>query len=134
VRVLVDTSVWSAALRRSKGANPAVAAELRNLILEHRVEIIGPIRQELLSGLREKAQFEKLKKHMAAFPDIALGTEDYVAAAKLFNLCRVKGVQGSNTDFLICAVAVRKRLAIFTTDRDFELFSRHLPIVLHQAR
>ena len=134
MRVLVDTSVWSAALRRSKGADPAVAVELRNLILEHRVEIIGPIRQELLSGLREKAQFRKLEKHLAPFPDIPLETEDYVAAAKLFNRCRARGVQGSNTDFLICAVAVRKRLAIYTTDRDFALFSRHLPIVLHQAR
>ncbi len=134
MRVLVDTSVWSAALRRSKGADPAVIAELRNLILEHRVEIIGPIRQELLSGLREKAQFEKLEKHLAAFPDTAPGTKDYVTAAKLFNLCRAGGVQGSNTDFLICAIAVRKRLAIYTTDRDFSFFSRHLPIVLHQAR
>ncbi len=134
MRVLVDTSVWSTALRRSKGADPTVAVELRNLILEHRVEIIGPIRQELLSGLREKAQFEKLKKHLAAFPDIALGTEDYVTAAKLFNLCRAGGIQGSDTDFLICAVAVRQRLAIYTTDRDFALFPRHLPIVLHQTR
>ena len=134
MRVLVDTSVWSAALRRSRDPEPAEASELRHLIQEHRVEIIGPIRQELLSGLREKAQFKKLEKHLAPFPDIPLKTEDYVAAAKLFNLLRAGGVQGSNTDFLICAVAIRKSLAIYTNDRDFVLFSRHLPIVLHQAR
>lgn len=134
MRVLVDTSVWSAALRRSRDQEPVEASELRHLILEHRVEIIGPIRQELLSGLREKAQFKKLEKHLAPFPDIPLKTEDYVAAAKLFNLLRAGGVQGSNTDFLICAVAIRKSLAIYTTDRDFVLFSRHLPIVLHRTR
>jgi len=43
-------------------------------------------------------------------------------------------VQGSNTDFLICAVAVRNQLAIYTTDKDFSIFAKHLPIILHAAR
>ena len=133
MRVLVDTSVWSAALRRAKRTNSPQAAELRNLIADHRVEIMGPIRQELLSGIRDTTQFKNLEKHLAAFPDIPLSTEDYVAAAKFFNLCRSKGVQASNTDFLICAVAIRQRLSIFTTDKDFTLFAKHIPIVLHTA-
>ncbi len=134
MKVLVDTSVWSAALRRVKRTEPVVVSELRSLILEHRVEIIGPVRQEVLSGLRENAQFKKLEKHLAAFPDIPLKTDDYVTAAKFFNICRTNGVQGSNTDFLICAVAMRNQLAIYTTDKDFPLFAKHLPVVLHEAR
>jgi predicted nucleic acid-binding protein len=134
VRVLVDTSVWSEALRRRKVVRAAVVEELRSLILEHRVEIIGPIRQELLSGLRQDAQFEALEKHLAPFCDLPLKTDDYVTAAKFFNLCRAKGVQGSNTDFLICSVAVQHQLAIYTTDKDFFLFAKHLPIVLHEMR
>lgn len=133
MRILVDTSVWSAALRRDKTYSSAQATELRNLVADHRVEIIGPIRQELLSGIREASQFKKLEKHLAAFPDIPLTTEDYVAAAKFFNVCKSKGVQGSNTDFLICAVAVRNHLSIFTTDKDFSLFAKYLPIVLHET-
>ncbi|MBN2241110.1 MAG: hypothetical protein JW793_00365 [Acidobacteria bacterium] len=82
MRVLVDTSVWSEALRRSKKIESGVVRELRNLILEHRVEIIGPIRQEILSGLREEAQFERLEKHLAAFPDLGMTTDDYILAAK----------------------------------------------------
>lgn len=132
--VLVDTSVWSEALRRAKKIESDVVREFRSLILEHRVEIVGPIRQELLSGLREDAQFEKLEKHLAAFPDLPLVSEDYTMAAKFFNICRSKGVQGSNTDFLICAVAVRRQLAIYTTDKDFSLFAKRLPIVLHESR
>ncbi len=134
MRVLVDTSVWSAALRRGKEKESLLAQELRNLIADHRVEIIGAIRQELLSGIGEEGQFRKLEKHLAAFPDIPLATEDYVTAARFFNLCRSRGIQGSNTDFLICAVVVRNHLAIFTTDKDFFLFAEHLPIVLHKAR
>ncbi len=55
MKVLVDTSVWSIVLRRAKRTRGEVSDELRSLILEHRVEIIGPIRQEILSGLREDA-------------------------------------------------------------------------------
>jgi len=134
MRVVVDTSVWSEALRRRDQADSDVVRELRSLILEHRVDIIGPIRQEILSGLRTDAQFEKLEKHIAAFPDIPLETADYIMAAQFFNTCRAKGIQGSNTDFLICAVAVRRQLSIFTTDGDFSLFAKRLPIVLHEIR
>jgi len=131
MRVLVDTGVWSAALRRAKRTEPGPARELRNLISDHRVEIIGPIRQELLSGIREEAHFDRLEKHLTAFPDLQLTTQDFVTAAQFYNLCRARRIQGSNTDFLICAVAARHKLAIYTMDRDFCLFSRHLPIVLH---
>ena len=134
MRVLVDTSVWSESLRRSKKIDSDVVQEFKSLILEHRVDIIGPIRQEILSGLREDIQFEILQSHLAAFPDIPLKADDYVTAAKFFNMCRAKGIQGSNTDFLICAVAVRRQLAIYTTDKDFTLFAKHLPIVLHKQR
>jgi len=134
MRVLVDTSVWSEALRRAKKVNSTVVQEFRSLILEHRVDIISPIRQEILSGLRDDAQFKRLEKHLSPFPDLSLTTEDYVMAAQFFNTCRTKGVQGSNTDFLICAAAVRRELAIFATDKDFGLFAKCLPIVLHETR
>jgi len=104
------------------------------VIAAHVVEIIGPIRQELLSGVRDAAQFERLATSLDAFVDVPLMAEDYVTAAKFYNLCRAKGIQGSNTDFLICAVAVRHDLSIFTTDGDFARFARCLPIVLHEAR
>ncbi len=134
MRVLVDTSVWSEALRRRSKAETDVIREFRNLIYEHRVDIIGPIRQEILSGLRENTQFEKLEKHLAAFPDLILETADHVMAAQFFNTCRSVGIQGSNTDFLLCAVAARRQLAIYTTDGDFLQFAKHLPIVLHETR
>lgn len=132
MRVLVDTSVWSLALRRGQQRERPEAAELRRLIADHRVEIIGPVRQEILSGIREPSHFEKLEERLADFPDSPIRTEDYVTAAKFFNLCRSKGVQGANTDFLICALAVRNEFAIFTTDKDFALFAKCLPIVLHK--
>lgn len=134
MKVLVDTSVWSLALRRNMPVDSADVAELLELIRELRVQMIGPIRQEILSGIRSSAQFSSLRDHLRAFPDLELLSRDYEYAAELYNLCRSKGVQGSNTDFLICAIAARLKIPIFTTDADFTLFQQHLPITLHSPR
>ena len=132
MNVLVDTSIWSLALRRSKIVVNAEMIELRRLIDDFEAAIIGPIRQELLSGIRDIKQFVFLRERLAAFPDLALKTADFEQAASYFNHCRVKGVQGSNTDFLICAVSSSRKMPIFTTDGDFAQFAKLLPIKLHR--
>lgn len=131
MKVLVDTSVWSLALRRRGGAARPEVVELRALIDEGRVAMIGAIRQELLSGLRTNASFEQLRDHLRPFPDEPLGTADFERAAEHFNTCRARGLQGSNTDFLICAAAERRHQSIFTTDDDFVRFAKVLPISIH---
>ena len=132
MNVLVDTSIWSLALRRSKIVVNVEKIELRRLIDDFEAAIIGPIRQELLSGIRDIKQFVFLRERLAAFPDLALKTADFEQAASYFNHCRVKGVQGSNTDFLICAVSSSRKMPIFTTDGDFAQFAKLLPIKLHR--
>lgn len=131
MKVLVDTSVWSLALRRQSRAAVPEVEELRSLIDEGRVAIIGPIRQELLSGLRTIEAFERLRDHLRPYSDEPLETADFERAAEHFNTCRVRGVQGSNTDFLICAVSERHNLPILTTDADFSRFAAVLRITLH---
>jgi predicted nucleic acid-binding protein len=134
MKILVDTSVWSLALRRNLPDDGPEVAELIELIREVRVQMIGPVRQELLSGVKNRSQFQKLRNHLRAFPDLELTTRDYETAAEFYNLCRGKGIQGSNTDFLICAIAARHNIPILTTDGDFTLFQPHLPITLHCPR
>jgi hypothetical protein len=134
MNVLVDTSVWSLALRRNAPHGTTAERELVELIGEGRVLMLGAIRQELLSGIRSTAQFEKLRDGLRAFPNLPLEEADYEQAATCFNRCRAKGLQGSNTDFLLCAVAIRRNTAILTTDNDFEAFARVLHFKLHQLR
>lgn len=134
MNVLVDTSVWSLALRRAKRVDEAGAKELAELIGEGRVVMIGPIRQELLSGIKARSQFELLRDHLRAFSDLTLESADYERAAEAFNRCRERGIQGSNTDFLICAVALRRELAVYTTDNDFIQYAKVLRLKLHGAR
>lgn len=134
MNVLVDTSVWSLALRRSPSEGSATTAELIELIREGRVAIIGPIRQEILSGIRAAEQYKKLRDRLRAFEDLRLDQADYEEAATCFNRCRAKGLQGSNTDFLMCAVSLRRDLAILTTDKDFSGFAKVLKFELHDPR
>lgn len=129
MRVLVDTCVWSKVLRR-KSPDENLTALLTDLIADGRVAIIGPIRQELLSGVPDPAQFRKLRDALSAFEDIPLTTAHFVRAAEFSNRCRKKGLQGSTTDLLICAVAAAEQLHILTTDADFLRYAKHLPIRL----
>ena len=128
--MLVDTCVWSLALRRRRPEGGSTVARLRELIVESRALIVGGVRQELLSGIRGQQQFEQLRDRLEAFPDVPVETADHELAAEFFNLCRAKGVQGSNTDFLLCSVAFRRDLPLFTIDTDFVLFAEHLPLRL----
>ena len=139
MRVLVDTSVWSLALRRAKRGDDTTIRELGELIGEGRVVLMGAVRQELLSGIKlsgikVKTQFELLREHLRAFPDLELDEGDYEEAASAFNQCRGNGIQGSNTDFLICAAASRRNLAIYTTDRDFQQYAKVLDLELYSPR
>ena len=131
MNVLVDTSVWSLALRRNSPHDAiAIINLLRDLIADGKVVLLGAIRQEVLSGIRHQEQFARLRDYLRAFPDLELTTEDYELAAEFFNICRSNGVQGSNIDFLICAVAHRRGYSMFTTDKDFDNFRLHIPVVL----
>lgn len=134
MKVIVDTAVWSLALRRSRQTDESETVNiLRDLITDGRVVLLGAIRQEVLSGIRYTEQFTRLRDTLRAFPDLDITTEDYELAAEFFNTCRRNGIQGSNTDFLICSVAHRRGYQIFTTDKDFENFKLYIPVVLYQG-
>jgi predicted nucleic acid-binding protein len=138
VNTVVDTSVWSLALRRKvqdlNAAEKTTVAELTELIKEGRARMIGLIRQELLSGIKTSLQYEKLRVTLRSFPDEPIDTSDYEAAAKASNDCRSKGVTGSIIDILICAIALARDWSIFTSDPDFKDYARILPISLHTPR
>lgn len=135
MKVLVDTSVWSLALRRRQedlnAEQVQLVAALSDLIGDGRVVMIGVIRQELLSGVREAAAFERLRTRLRVFDDEPLTTEDFESAAAAHNECRRVGISGSAIDFLICATARRMNIPVFTTDQDFARYASALLISLY---
>lgn len=132
--ILVDTPVWSLALRR-KAANLSTSERrstqlLYTLINEGQVQLLGAVRQELLSGLREESEFRRLRDYLRDFPDARVQTDDYEEAARASNECRRVGIAAFPVDMLICAVAMRHRWKIFTADQDFRHYQTALKIQL----
>ena len=136
--VLVDTPIWSLALRRkATDLNPReqhLTAVLQELICDRRARIIGPIRQELLSGVRLESAFRQLCDHLRAFDELTLEIADYEEAARTHNQCRSRGIAGSPIDFLICAAALRRDWQIFTTDHDFTHYARAVAVKLYDVK
>lgn len=132
--VLIDTCLWSLALRGKKPKEIDVAQQLTQLIDENRAKIIGPIRQEVLSGYSDPIQYQKLRSKLHYFPNEPIADSDYETAAEYSNFCRTKGIQGSHIDFLICAVSVSLSMSIYTNDKDFLHYQKLLPISLFEKR
>jgi predicted nucleic acid-binding protein len=103
---------------------------LAELIREDRAQLVGMVRLELPSGIREEDRFRKLRDYLRAFEDPRLETEDYEEAARMTNQCRSQGVAGSAIDFIICALARRRNWHILTTDRGFERYAKLLDVKL----
>lgn len=137
VQVLVDTPIWSLALRRRttdlNRREQRLIAALEELIRDGRAQLVGPVRQELLSGIRLETTFRKLRDQLRAFEDPQIELVDYEEAAEVNNQCRSEGIAGSAVDFLICAIAARRSWQVFTTDQDFPSYSRVVPLKLYHS-
>ena len=134
--ILVDTSVWSLVLRRRGSAvlNPkqvAVVTEWKKRSLSSETALIGIVRQEILSGVRDPAQFDRLKGAVDNFPCLTTSIKDHDFAAECYNICRAAGITGNPVDMLICACAIRHDVPIFTVDPDYDRYAKHLSLRLH---
>jgi hypothetical protein len=89
MKVIIDTPIWSLAFRKkSCRENNILINSLIELIRNARIEIIGSIRQEVLSGISDKNKFYEVKSKMTAFTDYVVQTHDYEFAADCSNECR----------------------------------------------
>lgn len=122
--ILLDTSVVSAVLRRRRrGALEAELAKRVAILLasDASVGLPGIVFQELLSGIAERAQHQRVLAAVRESFPLVLATEgDHLKAADLTNAAARAGVSLSTPDALIAAQALNRRAQLFTTDRDFE--------------
>ena len=136
MKIIVDTSVWSCALRHNADRKmlASLKKEISELINESRIVVLGVILQEILSGIKEPKKGSELKNYFLPFDLEEAKREYYVQAAEFFNQCRKKGVCGSHIDFYICAVASLNDWHIFTFDKDFEKYEQIIPLNLYVPR
>jgi len=128
VSVLVDTSVWSMALRRDRPAPSRELQALRSAIERGDVCLLGVILQEVLQGFVDSKRMRRLVAHLSPFPLLALHRGDYIYAAEIRNRCRSQGLTISTIDAQIAAAAINHRCALLTLDRDFAAVARHFPL------
>lgn len=133
MKVLVDTPIWSYALRSRNKRYRSEIETLTALIRDQRAIIIGPIRQEILSGYSDLHKYRIIREKLSYFENTPIIDSDYELAAEFSNQCRKNGIQGSHIDFLICAVANRIDAPIFTNDNDFVHYQKVLTIKLFHA-
>jgi predicted nucleic acid-binding protein len=133
MNIIVDTTIWSKYFRRKyHEQNIGIINDMSKLIENQNIVVIGPIKQELLSGISNKNTFNKLRTTMRAFTDFKIKSADYELAAEYYNDCMKNGIQGSAIDFLICSVSVKNKFEIYTEDGDFKLYQKYLPIKLYK--
>ena len=124
--LLVDTSVWSLALRRDvEVEEPEVQALKEALAGADVVVTTGLVLQELLQGFAGAKASAQIVERFSALALIQPGREDYVAAAGLRNACRRAGVQIGTVDALIAQLCIRHELVLLSTDQDFAYAARH---------
>jgi hypothetical protein len=131
MKYIVDTSVWSQALRREHHRETPEVQKLAILLREgERILLPGIILQEILQGIRRPEQFCEIREALSAFPMLEAMRDDHILAAELFNTCRAQGVQAATIDFLIAALAIRNECLLLTLDKDFSHIARHCELKL----
>jgi predicted nucleic acid-binding protein len=131
---VIDTSVWSRALRRRRRSDSesTEAALIRRLVHEDEpIGLPGIVLQELLSGVRTKKEFERLRKVLDPFAVLLATEEHHLLAASLFNTCKSKGLNVSPTDVLIAATSIHCGGTLITADNDFVRMAEHIDLTIH---
>ena len=124
--LLVDTSVWSLALRRDAEATEPEVQQLKEALLGSDVVVTtGLVLQELLQGFSGAKAQTQLIERFAALPLLQPDRDDHIAAAVLRNACRRAGVQIGTIDALLAQLAIRHDLTLLTTDKDFTHAAKH---------
>ena len=133
--LLVDTSVWSLALRRDAEATEPEVQYLKDALLGSEVVVTtGLVLQELLQGFSGAKAQAQIIGRFAALPLLQPDREDHVGAAALRNTCRRAGVQVGTIDALLAQLCLRHDLVLLTTDQDFTHAARHCALRVWPAK
>ena len=135
--IVPDTGILSLLFRRKRrdlnSEESRLLFALEDLVKAGEIVIVGPIRQEILSGIVSPEQFQALKSRLATIDDLPMDSDTFVLAAEFFNRCRGVGVAPGHIDMMICAAAYVHSCEIFTADPDFPRYAHILPIHLYRG-
>jgi len=129
VSLLVDTSVWSLALRRDAPPDlPEVDALGHALEAGEMVVTTGLILQEILQGFSGTRARKAILEHFRTLPFLVPDRADHIQAADLRNRCRRRGIQVGTIDALLAELCIRHEMTILTRDADFQRIADVTPL------
>lgn len=136
IKLLIDTSVWSEALRRKEKSLNSSETLVRRIIENNdEIIIIGIILQEILSGITNEKLFSEIQNILNDFSYVEITKMDYIYAAELRNKCKKKGITACSFDFLIASMAISNKLTLVTYDNDFKNISKYTELkILDEAK
>ena len=133
--LLVDTSVWSLALRRDASVSVPEVDQLKDALLGADVVVTtGLVLQELLQGFSGPKSRAQIIERFASLPLLQPDREDHLAAAEIRNTCRRAGIQIGTIDALLAQLCIRHDLTLLSTDNDFRSAAKHIKFRLWSAR
>jgi predicted nucleic acid-binding protein len=125
--VLIDTSVWVDYLSGGRGRD---AAAVEELVRSSRAVTCGIVLAELLAGVRNAEQRERLSEALAGLDYVEMREQTWRRAAELAAGLRSRGRTLPMSDLIVAALALENDLSVFTADNHF----RHIPgLRLHSA-
>lgn len=131
MNIVVDTSVWSLRFRRKTDISDSTLTILsKSLDDGDSIFLPGFILQEILQGVKKESEFTLLKNHLSAFYYVEPVREEYIEASRIYNKCRVSGIQISSVDALLASLAIQREYYLLTTDKDFQHIGKFFPLKL----
>ena len=111
---------------------PGVVKLLQKLTKEQQQVVVpGIVLQELLSGVKDEAQGERIKELMEGYPLILATKEQHIEASNISNVCRKAGVFAATVDSLIAAQCIMLNGVLLTLDDDFKRISGYCGLRLY---
>ncbi len=133
MKLFVDTSVWSLALRRNSSEG-AEGQRLRDALIDgESIWTTGLVLQEILQGLRGPKAPALVAERLGAADWVSPTRLDHIEAANIRNACRRRGVQVGTIDALLARLCISRNLTMLTTDRDFDHVAGLMPLKVRSA-
>jgi predicted nucleic acid-binding protein len=127
--VIVDSSIWIEAARRTGDIGAKVALEC--LLGEYEAVLCAPVRLEVLGGAR-KEERQELDLGFQSIPFLQVLDKDWQAAVKNAWTLRDRGHSVPWNDILIATLAVRSGFRVFARDKHFEAMAPVLGFTLYE--
>jgi predicted nucleic acid-binding protein len=127
--VLVDSSVWIEALRRSGRIEIKLAVE--GLLEVDEAQWCTPGRLEVLGGARPDER-DLLGQHFSAIPCRECGGQDWDRAISLASKLRDRGLTVSWLDILVAAIALHDGTRLFATGEHFQKIQELTGLALYE--